>query len=371
MKIVVVGLRGFPNIQGGIETHCEELYPRIARLGYEVVVVRRKNFVKENPPYTEYKGVHFKDISCPRISGLEAAIHTALGILYAKKEHADILHIHAIGPSIMIPLAKLLGLRIIMTHHGPDYNREKWGLLAKGILHLGERFAALWAQDIISISTVISAILKTKYNRTKRVHLIYNGVTSFSDTNESTDYLNHLHIKPGKYILAVGRFVEEKRFDKLIEAYIKLHLDDDYQLVIAGDTDYATSSYAQSLKDFAIENNVITPGIVKGNRLYQLYRHAALFVLPSSHEGLPITLLEAMECRRKVLVSNIPANIAVELPQDCYFELDNIQDLVSRIKNKLQDSQTSQEYDLSKYNWDHIAKETAKIYESFGKTSVR
>ena len=62
MRIVVVGLRGFPNIQGGIETHCEELYPRIAQLGHEVIVVRRSGFVKENPPLSSYKGVKFKDM---------------------------------------------------------------------------------------------------------------------------------------------------------------------------------------------------------------------------------------------------------------------------------------------------------------------
>ena len=66
MRIVVVGLRGFPNIQGGIETHCEELYPRIVQLGHEVIVVRRSGFVKENPPLSIYKGVKFKDISSDR-----------------------------------------------------------------------------------------------------------------------------------------------------------------------------------------------------------------------------------------------------------------------------------------------------------------
>ena len=360
MRIVVVGLRGFPNIQGGVETHCEELFPRIAKMGHEIIVVRRKNFVKENPPRSEYRGVKFKDIPSPSISGLEAAIHTAFGILYAKKVRADILHVQAIGPSVMIPLARLLGLRVVMTHHGPDYDRDKWGIFAKFILRLGERFAAMGAKDIISISTVISDILKEKYKRVKRVHLIFNGITSFDGITDSTDYLDSIHLSPGKYILAVGRFVEEKRFDKLIEAYIKLHLKD-YKLIIAGDTDYPTS-YAHFLKTFALENEVIIPGIVKGEKLYQFYKHAALFVLPSSHEGLPITLLEAMACRQKVLVSDIPANKAVGLPEKNYFKLDNIEDMMHHIKDLLNNGQTNQTYDLSKYDWDNIAKETERVY---------
>lgn len=362
MKIVVVGLRGFPNIQGGIETHCEELYPRLIHYGYEVIVVRRKGFVKEIPPYKEYKGVKFKDINSPSISGLEAAIHTARGIIYAKKIRADIVHIHAIGPSIMIPLAKLLGLKVVMTHHGPDYNREKWGIFAKSILKTGELFAALFADEIIAISTVITDLLKNNFNRKKRVHLIYNGITSFQKSNISTNILKELNIEPKKYILAVGRFVEEKRFDKLIEAYIKLNRPQ-YKLVIVGDTDYA-SPYAHFLKNLAAKNNIIMPGILKGDKLYQVYKHAALFVLPSSHEGLPITLLEAMECKRKVLASDIPANLAVDLPASNYFKLNDIEDMTRHINILLDINTEEQHYDLTNYNWDNIAEKTNKVYKN-------
>lgn len=365
MRIVVVGLRGFPNIQGGIETHCEELYPRIATFGHEIIVVRRCGFVKENPPRKSYKGVHFKDIDSPFITGLEAAIHTFKGIWFAKKAHADIVHVHAIGPAICIPFAKLLGLKVVMTHHGPDYDREKWGFFAKAILKMGEFFTAHWADEIISISTVISDILQKKYKRTQRVHLIYNGITNFPDIQWKTDFLSEKGIIPGKYILAVGRFVEEKRFDRLIEAYVKLRRPD-IQLVIAGNADYETS-YCCSLKDFAQENQVILTGVVKGEKLAELYQHAALFVLPSSHEGLPITLLEAMSFQRKVLASDIPANKAVQLPPANYFQLNDLNDLTSHLRTLLDNGQTSQSYDLTKYNWDHIAQQVASVYEECAK----
>lgn len=362
MRIVVVGLRGFPNIQGGIETHCEELYPRIAQSSdYEIIVVRRKGFVKENPILTSYKGITFKDIDSPKIPGFEAALHTIKGILYAKRIKADAVHIHAIGPAIAIPIAKMLGLKIIMTHHGPDYDREKWGFIAKSILRMGERFAAWWADDIISISTVISDILKKKYNRTKHVHLIYNGITTFPQT-ESTSYLERIGVQPNKYILAVARFVEEKRLDKLIEAYIQLK-DPEYKLVIAGNADYE-STYCYSLKNFALENQVILTGVVKGERLKTLYANAALFTLPSSHEGLPITLLEAMSFKRKVLASDIPANLAVKLPKDNYFSLNDMADFVKHLRLLLNNGQQEQEYDLSPYNWDHIAQQTIEIYNN-------
>ena len=358
MRIVVVGLRGFPNIQGGIETHCEELYPRIVTLGHEVIVIRRTGFVKENPPMTTYKDVKFNDIKSPFVIGLEAAIHTFKGIWYAKKIHADIVHVHAIGPAIAIPLAKLLGLKVVMTHHGPDYDREKWGRFARFVLKTGEFFAAKMADEIIVISTVIRDILHNKYGRNKAIHLIYNGVNA-GKVPSTTDYLDKLNLEKKKYILAVGRFVEEKGFDKLIKAYLSSNIKN-YKLVIAGDADHNTQ-YAHDLKKLAKENGILLTGMIKGDKLQSLYANAKLFVLPSSHEGLPITLLEAMSYNLDVLVSDIPANKAVGLNPDCYFIQNNSVDFENKLTDKL--SQVIKpEYDLTPYNWDNIAEDTLNVY---------
>jgi glycosyltransferase involved in cell wall biosynthesis len=82
-------------------------------------------------------------------------------------------------------------------------------------------------------------------------------------------------------------------------------------------------------------NGVILTGMIKGEKLAELYTHANLFVLPSSHEGLPITLLEAMSYELKVLASNIPANLAVALPSDCYFDLNQEKALEVEIDKQL------------------------------------
>lgn len=361
MRIVVTGLRGFPGIQGGVETHCEELCPRMAALGGDITVTRRKPFIKERPPYTTYQGVKFKDLNAPQKSGFEAAIHTFRSVWYAYRTKADLIHIQAIGPSIAIPLAKLLGLKVVATHHGPDYDRKKWGPLAKFILRAGESFAARWADEVIVISTVIQDILKKKYNRTN-VHLIYNGVTRPPRT-DSTDQICAWGLTPKRYILAVGRFVEEKNFDKLVSAFSQAHLPADYRLVIAGDADHE-SPYSKSLKAAAKAHGVVLTGMIKGSPLQELYAHAGLFVLPSSHEGLPITLLEAMSHQIPVLVSDIPANNAVGLPPDCYFHYDEagcVAALTQALGEKVNHG-VAHTYDLTRYDWDHIAQQTYAVY---------
>ena len=122
MKIFVTGTRGIPNIMGGVETHCEELFPRIAQLGYEVSIIRRKSYTRDN--ITQWKGVNLIDIKTPKKKAFEAIIHTFKAILKAKKEKADFIHIHAIGPALLTPLARLLRMKVVFTHHGPDYDRD-------------------------------------------------------------------------------------------------------------------------------------------------------------------------------------------------------------------------------------------------------
>lgn len=48
MKVVVTGTRGIPDILGGVETHCEELFPRIAKKGIDVTIIRRKSYVHDS-----------------------------------------------------------------------------------------------------------------------------------------------------------------------------------------------------------------------------------------------------------------------------------------------------------------------------------
>ncbi|MDR1601678.1 MAG: glycosyltransferase family 4 protein [Tannerella sp.] len=364
MKITVTGLRGFPNIQGGVETHCEELYPRLAKLGCDVTLLRRRPFVRETPPLASWKGVKFRDLPAPTRMGVEAFVHTFRGVWHAFRHRAEILHIHAIGPSVAVPFARLLGLKVVVTHHGPDYNRLKWGRFARFILRTGECFAARWANEIIVISTVIRDLLGEKYSRTDGVHLIYNGVNMPQRRTESTDSIARMGLAPGKYILTVGRFVEEKNFDKLIRACAAMTLPEDCRLVIAGAADHPTA-YSESLRELAVRNSVVLTGMVKGDALQELYAHARLFVLPSSHEGLPFTLLEAMSHGTDVLVSDIPANCAVGLPADCYFPYgdDVVAALRRALETKLSQPPKPRAYDLAPYDWDAIAQKTLEVYE--------
>ncbi len=357
MKIIVLGTRGIPDIQGGVETHCEELYPRLVSLGHDITIITRTPYVK-NKKIKNYKGVKLKHLYAPRTKTFEAITHTFLGVIYAGFKRPHYLHIHTVGPMLLTPIAKLLGLKVIVTNHGPDYNRQKWGKTAKRIIKLGERLGTKYADKIIVISKVIDSILKNNYDQNDAV-LIYNGVT-IPAKSENTDYIGALGLTSQEYIIAVGRFVEEKGFLDLVEAYAKINSKT--KLVLVGDADHE-NNYSRSLKKQAKECGVILTGFLNGEKLNQIYTHAKLFVLPSYHEGLPISLLEAMSYNLDILVSDIPANLEVNLEKDDYFKVGDVQKLTESLKRKLS---VKNKRDFSsvinkKYNWDIIANKFSNI----------
>lgn len=274
---------------------------------------------------------------------------------------ADILHIHAIGPALLVPYAKILGMKVVFTHHGPDYDRDKWGIMAKTILKLGERMGCMFADDVIVISDVIRNLIKNKYNRINRVHLIYNGVSKpeFCDYPE---YFNELGIEKGKYILGMCRFVPEKNLHHLIEAFSKID-NQGCKLVLAGDTDFE-DDYSRKLKETARKHGVILTGFIKGKKLHSLLTNCRCYCLPSSHEGLPIALLEAMSYNIPVIVSDIPANMEVGLSKDVYFHVGNIKELSEKLTTIINTPLTHPSYNMEKYDWDRISNEVIDIYKT-------
>ncbi len=361
MKIVVTGTRGIPNIMGGVETHCEELFPRIAKRGFDVTVIRRTDYVKDD--LKEWKGVKLVNIDSPKKKSFEAIIHTFRAINEAKRLKADILHIHAIGPALLVPYAKMLGMKVVFTHHGPDYDRDKWGFAVKTMLKLGERMGCMFADEVIVISDVIRNLIKRKYNRTSHVHLIYNGVSQ-PEICDYPEYFKELGIEKGKYILGMCRFVPEKNLHHLVEAFTKVKSRnevEDIKLVLAGDTDFE-DDYSRSLREMARKNGVVLTGFIKGKKLHSLLTNCLCYCLPSSHEGLPIALLEAMSYGVKVIVSDIPANKEVGLPESDYFPVGNVDALAEKLKAVISQPRQHIDYDMKNYDWEKIADQVRDVY---------
>jgi len=363
LHVMMVGLRGFPNVQGGVETHVENLCRELIRLNCAITVLVRASH--QHPSIGgEWNNIHFKKIWAFSFVSLEAIVHTLLGVLYAGITRPDILHIHAIGPALMTPLARLLRLRVVVTHHGEDYRRQKWGKLARYVLRVGERFGMKYANASIAISNGIHASIVEKFGVTP-AH-IPNGV-DLPKLAASPTVLQRFGIKPRQYILLVSRFVPEKRHLDLIDAFRRAAIPD-WKLVFVGKSDQR-DDYTKLVKEsVGASKDIVFTGFQGGEILHALYLHAGVFVLPSSHEGLPISILEAMSYGLPIIASDILPNRDICDEAIDYFPLGDTAALAALLKIKANsgfDEQRCNEIRnviRGKFGWSDIAKQTHGVY---------
>jgi glycosyltransferase involved in cell wall biosynthesis len=326
LRVIMLGLRGFPNVQGGVETHAEHLCPYLKELGCDVEVIVRSSYM---PPDRgdEWHGVRYLRVWSPKASGLETVVHSFLGVLVAAWQRPDVLHIQAIGPALMVPLARLLGLNVVVTHHGPDYEREKWGSLARMALRAGEAWGMRFSNGRIVISQTIRKLVRDKYGLSSV--LIPNGVT-LPEAPRSTSVLQQFGLAPGRYVLMVGRLVPEKRHTDLIQAFADAKLDG-WKLVLVGTSEHPDAYAAAVAARAQATAGVVMAGFQCGLALRELYAHAGIFVLPSSHEGLPIALMEALSFGLPVVASDIPPHLEIGLDDAHYFHLGDVSALADRL----------------------------------------
>lgn len=373
LRITVLGLRGCPDVQGGVERHVEHLAPRLAHHGCDVEVIVRKPYVTPKTS-SDWNGIRLQPIPCPTHKATEAAVHTFLGVLHAVlRRRPDVLHIHAVGPSLMVPLARLLGLRVVVTHHGYDYDRDKWGRVAKAMLRVGEWSGMRLSNKRIAVSRSIAGAMRARYFT--GVIAIPNGV-NLPAAAAHTQNIEKFGLQPERYVLAVGRLVPEKRHRDLIEAFARANLPG-WKLAIVGAADHP-DAYSKSIEDLAAKtDNVVMTGFQKGDPLHDLYANAGLFALPSTHEGLPIALLEALSYGLPTIASDIEANLEVGLSEDDYYPVTDIDALTALIQDRAGKGLTSKQRDertshVSKhFSWDRIAHQTIGVYrEALGMTTA-
>lgn len=371
LRSCMFGHKRIPSREGGIEVVVEELSTRMVKLGHQVTCYNRgghhvsgKEFDGER--LHEYKGVKLKTVPTINRKGLTAVSSSFFAALASAFGRYDVVHIHAEGPAAMCWIPKLFGKRVVVTIHGLDWQREKWknGFGSKYI-HLGEKMAVKFADEIIVLSKGVQEYFQKTYGR--KTLFIPNGVNR--PVLRKADLIkNKFGIDKDGYLLFLGRIVPEKGLRYLIEAYKELHTDK--KLVIAGGSS-DTDDFMQEIQTLATgDDRIIFTGFVAGQALEELYSNAYLYLLPSDLEGMPLSLLEAMGYGNCCVVSDIAECSEVVEDKAVTFQKSNVQDLKEKLQRLCDDPATVQKYKneaadfiCSKYNWDEITQKTLEVYE--------
>jgi len=369
IKVCVLGLRGLPDVMGGVEMHCEQLFPLMKerRPNDTFIIIGRKAYLASRS--SEYCGLKIVTLPHARGKYLEAISNTAYGVGYAwVMLRSDLLHLHGIGPSLMAPIAKALGMKVIVTYHSKNYEHDKWNRVAKLILQIGELLAVVFADGVIAVSRSLARDLKTRFRwAADKIHFIPNGanhvVVEQVEPEIDEAVLQKYGLERGNYIVSVGRLVPEKGFHDLLAAFCRSSFPG--KLVIAGDADYR-DRYSQRLLEKA-DHRVVFTGFVSKDLVRVFLAQSSLFVLPSYNEGLPIAALEAIAIGAPVLLSDIEANLDLGLAPGNYFKVGDVDQLRSKISQdheyyRLGQSERSSL--LSQYDWHAVCMETDKLYST-------
>ena len=298
--------------------------------------------------------------------GVETVVHTFLGVLWSAWTRPDILHIHSVGPALFTPLARAFGLRVVVTHHLANYENKKWGPIGRLILRLGERVGMSFADGRIAVS----AVLGERMQRTYRVPVVIipNGVGRPRKLR-STKVLTAFGLEPARYVLTVARLDEQKRQLDLIKAYARIP-SPPWKLALVGGADYA-SVYARAVVQAASATaDVVLLGRQTGEALSELYTHAGVFVLPSSHEGQPIAVLEAMSYGCPTILSDIPPHREIGASNAQFVPVGDITALAQRLMATF-DVEPSRRLDageqerfMKNHDWQEIARRTVGVYQT-------
>lgn len=374
MRIAMIGHKRYGSREGGVEVVVTELARRMAALGHEVTCYDRSGADVMTGNVTENRervvdGVRVVPVKTIDKKGLAALSSSYFATKAAIKDRPDVIHYHAEGPCVPLPLAKHARIRTVATIHGLDWQRAKWGKLASTYIKMGERAAANKADGLIVLSKSAQFYFQNAYGRAAA--LIPNGIEK-KQLRPAKRIKQRWGLDEGSYLLYLGRLVPEKRPELLIEAF--KGLDTDKRLVIAGGCS-DTSEFEMSLREAAAgDSRILFTGFVSGELLEELYSNCFAYVLPSDVEGMPMSLLEAMACGRCCVTSDIPECADVVAGNGMAFEKGSAASLRSVLRGLLADSDhaaalgaAARAHVDKAYNWDSVVDRTLAVYEGENK----
>ena len=369
LNIAMLGHKRIPSREGGIEVVVEELSTRMVQLGHQITCYNRRGHHVSGSEFDgakldEYKGVRLKTVFTINRKGLAAmtsSISAAIKVAFGKY---DVVHFHAEGPAFMCWLPKIFGKRVIVTVHGLDHQRAKWGRFASWYIMQGEKNAVKYANEIIVLSRNVQRYFKDKYGR--ETVYIPNGVNK-NPIRPADQIMKKWGLERDSYILFIGRIVPEKGAHYLIKAFKEIKTDK--RLVIAGGSS-DTNGYMDELRVLAKgDDRIIFTGFVQGRLKHELYSNAYVYVLPSDLEGMPLSLLEAMSYGNCCLTSDIDECTETVGDKAVAFIKGNVDDLRDKLQWLIDDSravekykETAADYILEKYNWDDVVEKTLVLY---------
>lgn len=360
MRIAMIGHKQVPSGAGGVEVVVEELAVRMAAQGHTVALYNRGSRGKKRQK--TYKGVRLYSVPVLPFPGVNVPLYAFCGVVCALLKGYDVIHLHAEGPGCAALLTRLFRVPSVVSVHGLDWKRSKWGRFASGYLKWAEKISVLNADEMIVLSESSRQYFQSTYGRKTR--LIPNG--TLIGKYRPPMLLRSLGIEKNDYVLFLARLVPEKGLHYLLSAFRKA--DTDKKLIIAGSF-ASEDAYARKIRRMTeLDPRVRMVGFVRGRLREELYSNCCLYVLPSEVEGMALSLLEALGFGVPCLVSDIPENREIAESYLHFFRKGDTGHLREQLELLLKQSAVAERrkeqvcWIRENYSWDLITEQTMGIY---------
>jgi glycosyltransferase involved in cell wall biosynthesis len=337
--------------RGGAETMLVQVLKELKEYRNIVVILFNEN--------------HFEsELECDKLIclNLKSIFSIPLAVLKFKKiiqrEKPGIVHSHLIWPTMIARLATPCKITLITTVHNSvatsiDYNRWYIKILEK-ITYRIRKSTLIFVDNGSHLDYFTKLKLKPSKSYTLHTFVDINNFKRKDFTKQPTSTFK---------LISVGSLGAQKNYLFLVNAFAMLK-NDDIELHI-----YGTGALGTQLQDKINETgaNVVLKGQV--NNIQEIIPEYDLFVMASLFEGFSLSVLEAMAMRMPLLLSNIPS--FKEQCENCafYFDLNDENDFIQKLKYLMEHQQilrpkAEQGYErvINNFTLEHHMKGLRKIY---------
>ena len=364
MRIAIIGTRGYPSTYGGFETLVRHLAPALKARGHEVIVYSRERTgtaVVNGVVVIGTRGLDGKSTSTAT-HGFSAAVSAT------SMTRPDVVFVCNVANGPVLPLLQSRGIPTLVNVDGIEWERQKWGKLAKAAFRLGARLTAKYATELVSDSRAIRARWIQEFGRES--HYIPYGGTPITDNPGA---LSDLGITPQKYLLAVARLVPENNVGHILDL---AETEPAAPVVVVGSSGHPNGLEARA-QDLSRRGAIQWLGHVGDQHLLaQLWANSGVYIHGHSVGGTNPALVQAMTAGAPVLAFDTIYNR--EVLGDCGLYWDSTATLAARASALLRNrawatslGRAAKERARSEYSWDQVTEAYAQALEELGRHARR
>jgi len=288
-----------PHVFGGFETAVTELGPRLAAAGCEVTIYCRRHLYGKGPLARTVNGVRLRYVGGIESKNFGTVTNGALSVADALRSRTDVIVLFNTGLGVLIPAIRGAGCRVLMHLDGLEWQRGKWGWLARRVFELGAYLSARHADELIADAVEIQRVYGERYGRSGQ--FIPYGARLVDHVSDSL--LEPYGVRSGSYYLLVTRFVPENNPLFVIREFLRARTS--RSLVVLGGNFYK-SPYEEEIRQVNDPRVRFAGFVADPDILYAFYRHSYAYVHGHSVGGTNPTLLEALANSCCVLALDTP-----------------------------------------------------------------